>query len=49
MKLIECPECGGEGRLISISVMGGPHGPIEYWEDCEFCLGEGEVENEDDE
>lgn len=45
MKLIKCTECGGEGNQLH--VIGTPYGPSEYWEVCEYCDGEGEMEVEE--
>ncbi len=54
MEWIECPECGGDGR-IEVDVP-RPHaggfncGFIDTaWIECEMCQGSGEIEIEDDE
>lgn len=54
MEWIECPECGGDGR-VEVDVP-RPHaggfncGFIDTaWIECEMCQGSGEIEIEDDE
>lgn len=38
---VECPECGGSGRRMTMVCYGGP--PIERWEWCDLCEGEGVI------
>jgi DnaJ-class molecular chaperone len=49
-KMINCPECGGEGRCEYEYARPGsfdnPEGSYEaYWADCENCGGRGEIED----
>ena len=52
MKLVECDECGGEGRCeYERAVIDWEHGGYleGYMDTCEKCDGSGEVEIEEEE
>lgn len=40
----ECEECGGTGETMHMVCYGGP--PIEKYETCEFCEGNGQIVQE---
>lgn len=39
---VDCNACEGQGIVLGI-VTGGPDGPIENFEECELCNGEGSI------
>lgn len=39
---LQCEECGGEGRTMTMRCYGGM--PMEEYDDCEECYGNGTIE-----
>jgi DnaJ-class molecular chaperone len=44
-KFYDCPDCRGHGKVLVGKLY--PSGHTECWEPCEFCEGEGVIEEDD--